>query len=151
MQLVLEELGLAHSVLKQKITTGAKDIVVEYIRPHLYKHLSPAGSLTVSIKDATDTTTIATSDTVTISSFDTANYVHGKVRFAIKAKLLKNTSYYICLNSSGYTYAANAFIGWCNDYDLAIVSKDYTPTSSLTCAFLFELWETKKIDKGRIS
>lgn len=150
MQLILEDLGNGLSSLKQKITVGASDITVEYIRPHLFKHLAPAGSLNISIKDSTDTTTIATSDSVTITDIDAANYFHGKVRFAIKARLLKNTSYYIYLNSSGYTYASNALIGWCLDFDHQLVDRDYTPSDNFMTPFLMELWETKTMQKGRI-
>ena len=149
MQLVLDELGNTAAYLQQKITVGSRDINVRYVRPHLYKHLAPAGSVAIEIRDASQVL-IATSDSVTITDIDAANYFHGEVRFDVSARLLKNTSYYIRLVSSGYSYAANAFIGWCQDFDLRKVGVDYTPAGSLNTPFLLELWELKRVDKGRI-
>jgi hypothetical protein len=149
MQLVLQELGLSSSYLSQKITVGARDINVKHVRPHLYKHLAPAGTVSIQIRDASDVL-IATSDAVTITDISAQNYFHGEVRFDVNAMLLKNTSYYIRLVSSGYTYGANAFIGWCQDFDLRKVGVDYTPAGSLNTPFLLELWELKRVDKGRI-
>lgn len=150
MNLVLEELGRTYSSLKQKITIGDRDIIVKHVRPHIYKHLAPAGSITVEIEDSSNVT-IAESAAVTITDISAVNYFHGEVRFDVSARLLKNTDYYIVINSSGYTYSDAAFVGWCTDYDLQKVERDYTPANSLYTPFLLELWEVKKFEKGKIS
>lgn len=156
MKLLVEELGRTLSIIKQKITVGDRDIVIKAIRPHLYKHLNPTGNLILYIYDAAGSTLLATSETLSMTTihttgFSSANYGHGDVRFYINAVLLKNTSYQVWLGSSGgYTYSASAFYGWCNDWDLAKVNKDYTPASDFQSAFLMEFWEYRRVEKGMV-
>lgn len=150
MQLLVEELGQSYSAIKQKITVGANPIYVYAVTPHIFKWLNPAGSLYVRLEDSSQTT-ITTSSAVTIQSITdaTGNYFHGRVRFYLNAILAANTSYYISLISSGYTFSEAAWVGFVNDYDLQIVDRNYTPLSSIECPFLIGLWGYKEITKGR--
>ena len=53
--LVVHELGLTgafgNTELKQLITVDDRDLDIVHIRPHLYRHLSPTGSLYMQVQD----------------------------------------------------------------------------------------------------
>lgn len=146
MKLIVEELV---TNLQQKITVGATAQIIKHIRPHIYKHLAPAGSLKVQILNSSQTL-IVESSAVTIASITTAsgNYCHGYVKFDINAVLAPETDYYIRLTSTGYTYSNSAFIGWCKDFDLRHYDADYTPSSGILSAFDMELWGLRNEIKG---
>lgn len=152
--LVVHELGLTGSFgnteLKQLITIGARDLLVFAIRPHLYKHLAPAGTIYLQVQD-TNGKKIKDSESVTITDISASNYFHGMVKFEIDVALKKNTQYYVALKSGGgYSYASNAFVGWCNDYDLRRVETDYTTPSTVgvNSPLGMEIWVRKQITKG---
>jgi len=147
MKLNVHELQAAG--LMQRFTVGSNPLDVYAIRPHLYKHLSPAGSLYMEIR-SDGGSLLSTSETLTISSihsngFASANYGHGDIRFYTSARLAANTTYQLWLKSTGYTYANSAFIGWCNDFDLRKIDKDFTGPAS---ALLFDLFTYQYLTKG---
>ena len=151
MNLVIHELGITGSFgntsLRQLITVGTEDLDLYALRPHLYKHLAPAGSLFMRIED-TNQKKIKQSETIAISTISSANYFHGYVRFLIGCTLKKNTQYYVSLHSTGYTYSGSAFIGWCNDFDLRKVTADYSPNNGVNGAMDFEIWRYQRLLKG---
>jgi hypothetical protein len=133
------------SELKQKITT-TETIQLYAVRVHLYKHLAPAGSLYLELKNANDAL-ITTSNVITISSISVANYFHGYVRFLISYPMQSDTSYYFSLKSTGYTYSDSAFIGWCNDFDLKRVESSYSPSSGIMAPLGLEIWGYETISR----
>lgn len=153
--LVVHELGVTgafgNTELAQPITVGSEDLLVYAIRPHLYKHLAPAGSLYIQVQDSNGKK-IKDSETVAISAITavSGNYFHGVVKFEIDVALKKETQYRIALKSTGYTYNVNAFIGWCNDYDLRRVETNFTTPSTVgvNAPLGMEIWTRKKIIKG---
>lgn len=155
MNLNVYELGVdgfsTHTELKAPITVGDADLHLYCVRPHLYKHLAPAGSLYIQIQDV-DGKKIKNSESIAISSITavSGNYYHGYIRFLIDLTLKKNTAYNISLRSSGYTYSTSAFIGWCNAFDLLKNATDYTtpPPTGYTAPYDLELWVRRQINKG---
>lgn len=153
MNLVVFELGVSNpfgtSQVKQLITVGSRDLPLYAIRPHLYKHLAPAGSLYLEVQDANERK-IKVSETLAISAIGSGNYWHGYVRFLIDLSLKANTQYYLALRSTGYTYGASAFVGWCNDFDSTKVPRGYSTPSSVgvNAPLDLELWTRRKITKG---
>lgn len=152
MTLVVHELGLVTSFLdgrvRQEIRVGDNDLEVGAIRPHLYKHLAPAGSVYLRITDENGGK-IADSDSVTITSLSAENYWHGKVRFLISAALRRRTTYFVELKSTGYTYAAGAFVGWCNDYDLRnIHPASYDTARGASAPLAMEVWTYGQVKNG---
>lgn len=148
MKLVVYELD---APITQQIETKDRVILLEAIRPHLYKHNNPAGSLYLEITNEADEL-LFTSETLTIQSIHDeagAPYFHGLVRFYIDASLAPNTKYNIILKSTGYTFSEPAYIGWCNGFDLKLVENDYTPTGAIDDALIMEFWERKKLVKGK--
>jgi len=135
-KLVVHE--LYSGIISQEVTT-TRNTLVEAIRPHLYVHGVVAGSLILKITDANGEL-IATSTSVTISSISASNYFHGYVRFYINAYLRKDVNYIISLYSSGYTFSESGYVGWCNGYDLAKYSSDFTPSNSNFAALDYEIW-----------
>ena len=136
MKLVVHDLkaeGLFQVVRRNRRT------IVEAVRPHIYRHGFPAGSLKVQILKEDDTL-VAESDSVLISSIETENYFHGNVRFLISAYLDKNTNYKIKLTSSGYTYSESAFIGWCVGFDLRRYPETYSIDNLLKKPLDLEIW-----------
>lgn len=147
MILVAHELLTSQS-LSQKITIGEKPLMVEHIRPHLYKALSPSGSLQIQVWDSNQKV-VASSSAVAISSISAANYFHGEVRFDISVNLRANASYYVSLVSTGYTYSSTDFIGWITDYDLRKVSLASGLLGDATHSpLLLELWTRQQISEG---
>ena len=72
----------------------------------------------------------ATSASVAVNTlFDTTllTYFHGdiKINFAEDVHLVKDTTYFITLTSSGYTFGASSFVGWCNGFDLGRYTASY--------------------------
>lgn len=148
MKIIVHE--LIATPLFQKIIVGENDINVSFVRLHLYKALAPAGSVICQIWNS-EQRVIAESDPVTITTISAANYFHGEVRFDVKAALKANQAYYVALTSSGYTYDANTWVGWCNDWDLnkVEVADDNILLTGLTNRpLLIELWEQKQISEG---
>jgi hypothetical protein len=148
--LVAHELTINSGIaaLKQLLTIGDEDVYLGGIRPHILKVGAPAGSLYLEVRTAADVL-IQASETVTIASITaaTGTYFHGYVRFAIPITLLKNTSYYVVMQSTGYTFAESAYIAWCNDFDLRKYSTEYTANAA-TAALDMEMWEYKLITRG---
>lgn len=152
MTLVIHELGLVTSFLdgrvRQEILVHDDDLQIGAIRPHLYKHLAPSGSVYLRITDENGKK-IADSDSVTITSISSENYWHGKVRFLISAALRRRTTYYVELKSSGYSYDPAAFVGWCNDYDLRnIHPASYDTARGASAPLAMEVWTYDQVKKG---
>lgn len=140
MQLVVHEIK-ADGVSQQVVPT--RTMLLSAIRPHIYKHGSPTGSLIVQVC-ATDGTVIAESDPLTISSISTATYFHGYVRFDVKASLRRNASYLIkVMSGDGYSFSESAYCGVCSDFDLNKYTKQYTPTGYNDDPLDLEFWELK--------
>lgn len=140
MKLLIHELS---TTLRQKITIGDQNILCVAVRPYLYKHGSPAGTLTVNVLDSS-LVEIASSDPVTITNISAIAYFHGLVKFDIEVGLTKNTDYWIELEAGGgYSFSESAYVGWNHGFDLGIVDEDYSPSSGLNSPFIAELWERK--------
>lgn len=152
MNLVVHELGITgafgNTTLKQAIRP-TRDVFAYAVVLHLYKHLAPAGSLYVQIQDSNGRK-IKNSDVPAISTISSANYFHGDVRFLIDFSFRNQVNYFIALKSTGYTYASNAFIGWCNGFDLKKYPCDYTVPSTIgvNAPLDFAIWEKDTISKG---
>lgn len=132
------------TVLSQEITTPARAVHIEAIRPHLYKHLAPAGNFKIQILD-TDSNLVAESSTLTAADISASNYFHGYVKFTVKCTLSASTNYFIQLAATSYTFSGSAFIGWCNDYDL----RKYTSSGEGIYSPLdMEIWEYKTKLRG---
>lgn len=94
--------------------------MVGAVRPHLYIHNNPAGSLKVQIT-ADDGTLIAESNTVAISTITSAPEFHGHVTFNIDANLKRGVKYrFYVIGTGGYSFNLSAYCGVCNDYDSRI-------------------------------
>lgn len=137
MNLVVHE--LTASGISQKVIPSERTNVVA-IRPHIYRHLFPAGSLKVQILDSASVV-VAESALVPISSIETANYFHGYIRFDVNAYLQKNTEYTIKLVGDGYTFAESAYVGWCGGFDLGKYPANYVPTCNLDKPLDVEIWK----------
>jgi hypothetical protein len=155
MNLNVFELGLTGSFgntqLKQLITVGVKDLDLYAIRPHLYKHLAPAGSVYMQVQDSNGRK-IKNSETIALSTIASGtgseSYFHGYIRFLIDLRLRRNTQYYLALVSTGYSYSGSAFVGWCNDFDLRKVDPDFSNNAGFNAPLDFELWARKDIRNG---
>lgn len=136
MELVVAELKTES--LYQEITPS-KNTILRAIRPHLYIHNNPSGSLKLQILDQNNEL-IAESETLAISDITSALYFHGYVRFYVNLYMQKDISYRIKLVGSGYSFSENAYVGWCNGFDLNKFSLNYTPINSFEYPLDFETW-----------
>lgn len=151
-KLIVDELGRGTSTyLQQKITIGARPMIIVAIRPKIYKHNNPAGSLKMEIRDASQNL-LAESNTVTIQSLtDVTNaFAHGYFQFDVNVGFAANTDYYVRMVSTGYTFAENAFVGWCRGFELGKYEELFSYGGGLASAFDFEAWENKNLSKGVI-
>ena len=142
MKLIVKELK---DPLDQELQTPDKPMFLYAIRPHLYRHNFPAGSLTVQILD-TNKKLVGESETLNISEIDMDdgsapnNFYHGYVRFLIDTPLQSNTIYWIRLNYTGYSFSESAYIGWCTDWEHRKYDADYTANSGFGGALDMEIW-----------
>lgn len=114
---------------------------VEAIRPHIYKHGSPAGALKVQVQDANGYL-IAESNTVNIVDLSASAYFHGHITFDINVGLRAGETYRIALVPTiGYSFSESAYIGVCNSYDLSGYTQDYVSSSGNFSAPLdIQIW-----------
>jgi len=152
--LIVEELGLdAATELKQSMT-ATKDLLIKNIRPHLYRHNTAAGSVIVDIRDTASGDTIATSNTLAISSLIITGgsglaFVHAYFNFAINANIKDGANFDIVLKSSGYTFAEGSYVGWCKDFDLRKYTAGYSPNKGFRSAFDLEIWTLEETGRER--
>lgn len=137
--------------IKQQIKVNENDLQVGAIRPHIYRHRAPAGTISMQVQDVNGGI-IATSNALTISTLGTLDFFHGQIRFDIEASLNANTVYNIAMRSSGYSFAEAAYVGWCNDYDLQKNERnfelDFSNGGDFDAALLMEVWERVVLPKN---
>lgn len=145
MKLIVQEL---HTERHQDIRIGRNSIRLKAMRPHIYKAGFPAGSLKMQIQDL-DGRVIGESETIAISAITAATYSHGYLRFYIDAHLKADTVYRIALIAAGgYSFAEAAWVGWCNDFDLQKVPREWTPNMGVHAALDLELWDEAEFLRG---
>lgn len=141
MKLVVHELVTS---LEQHLTTD-NIVQVVAVRPHLYRHNFPTGSLKVQIRNMADDL-VAESSTVNIDDIGTEDFFHGYVRFDVKALLNKNTEYkFQLVPGDGYSFDEAAYCAWCNSFDLEKYPKNFIPKSDLHYPMDIEIWQRRKV------
>lgn len=145
--LMIEELDTI--ILEQEFTTS--EFVEDWgaVRPSLYKHNNPAGSLKMQVLDLQDQL-VEESETITIQSITDASdaFFSGHVRFLMNISMLPNTTLKLRLVSIGYAFAEAAYIGWNKDFDLRKLEVTYSPSAGFQSAFLWEPWALQRSEKG---
>lgn len=138
MKLVVNELreeGVA------QIVTPPRHVLVEAIRPHIYRHGFPSGTLKLQILNGGGEV-VAESNDVPINSIGTLSYFHGYIRFDITAYLAKNESYVINLvGDDDYAFDESAFCGWVNGLDLGKYAANEIIATSWNAPLDLEIWE----------
>lgn len=140
MKLVVHELI---TTLSQQVT-ATKNFNLSNIRPHIYKHGSPSGSLQILIEDINNKL-VASSNIIAISSLSTLAYAHKYYKFDVITPIKLGGIYKITLKGISYTFSESAYIGWCLDYDLRKYTATYSPNAGIKSAFDFEGWEEKEL------
>lgn len=140
MKILVNELVLTPIV---QVIRPLKKTNIRSIRLHLYKHNNPNGSLSLTIHNGVEGSLIAESNQVIISSISQSPYFHGMVRFDLKCQLEKGTEYEIRLNSNGYSFNENGYVGWCQDFDFKTYDTEYEKLGGLRAPQDFEIWEIK--------
>lgn len=139
------------TVIDQDFEAPEDNVVLYSIRPHLYRHNFPAGSLKIQLLDE-NKKLIGESNSVLIADLDldTApnDFFHGYVRFLLNVPLKGGQIYFVRLKPSGYTFNELAYIGWCNDYDLQRYDRNYTPSASTQAAMDLEFWGDVRLSRG---
>lgn len=140
MKLIVHELNTS---LYQSMR-APKNVEVGAVRPHLYLHNIPAGSLKMQILTE-DGTLLSESNTVAISSITASPEFHGYVRFDISANLKKDNLYrFLLLATGGYSFSEAAYCGWCNDYDLQKYERETPITFSVQAPLDLEIWSLSR-------
>lgn len=133
--------------LTQELTTDRRYKQVVAVRPHIYRHGSPVGSVYVEIRDESDAV-VATSDTRAMADIGTGAYWHGKARFMISAQLAPSTTYKMVMVASGYSFSESAYLGWANSFDLSSIEATYTPAEGYGAPLAMEVWTRRHAPKG---
>jgi hypothetical protein len=114
----------------QQDFVSKKEQYVEGVHINIYKAMNPAGIFTVSIKDSSGNTLGEKSYTVeqmqALGSTELSDdYYHGFVYFEFDSLVfLSIGTYYITLDSSGYTYSDSENLGWLRDWEHKVVNND---------------------------
>ena len=146
MKVVVEELS---GTLSQTFSTKNR-LQVKSIRPYIYKHRSPAGTLTIEIEQ--NSTTIATSTGVTSADIETntastsINFYHGYYRFDFTDQFhIEKGNFTVKLTSSGYTFGESAYFGWVKPHENISIPIDYDQTGKgdESNPFGIEIWTRK--------
>lgn len=137
MKLIVHELKA--SGLTQ-LFRAEKNYILEAVRPHIYRHNWPSGTLKVQVLDEDDNL-LSESNPVNISEIGQADFFHGYVRFMVRVGLKKDHNYkFKIVGESGYTFDESGYIAVANDYDL----RKYTPSNpnvdGLYAPLDIELW-----------
>lgn len=128
------------SELSQEMTTPREAVQVEAVRPHLYKHNEPVGTIKVQVTDLNDQL-IAESDALTITNISDAAFFHGYVTFYVNVQLRPDTTYrFKVVAGGGYSFTESAYVGVCNAFDLEKYSADYSPSNGANACLDLELW-----------
>lgn len=124
-----------------QVITPTDPIFLYAIRPHLYIHGSPAGTVNVQLQDDNGLV-IAESTPVTITSLKTLTYAHAYYRFFITANLIENITYRIAVVcGGGYSFSESAYVGVCHDWDNTKAALSYTADTSIEKPLDIEIWE----------
>lgn len=132
--------------------TPSKNILLGAIRPHLYFHNVPSGTIQVRITDENGYQISATSSQNISDLIDAVEvevganaYIHSYVRFDIETPLMKDRTYRIYVTcGGGYMFMESAYVGVCKDWDNRKTDVDYSVTYDLNAPLDFELWERVK-------
>lgn len=145
MKLVMKELGLG-PVTEQEITSPDSHSMLSAVRPHLYRHNFPLGSLKIALLDS-NKVFLQHSNSVNIADIDIDDgplgraFFHGYVRFDIDYPLVANTNYWLRLDSTGYSFSESAYIGWVkDDPDHRKYDALYSPNLGMNAPLDVEIW-----------
>lgn len=123
--------------------TPSKNVVVEAVRPHLYKHNFPSGNIVIEIHDSIGCL-IAQSEPVNIADISEADFYHGYIRFYIKAYLQAGTTYRVVIKAQGgYSFSESAYIGICKSFDFDTYPASYYPNSGVNAPLDIQVWTRK--------
>lgn len=133
----LEASGLSQSF------TPSKNTIVEAVRPHIYRHNFPTGTLKIEIYDSEDAL-VAESESIDIADIGSAAFFHGYVRFYIDAYLAADETYtFKLVGEDGYSFSEPAYCGWVNSVDLNKYPMGFSPANHAEYPLDLEIWERK--------
>ena len=136
MKLIVHEIATSVS---QKLRPE-KNTQVEVIRPHIYVHNKPTGTLKVQVATS-DGLLIAESDEVNIQDMTTLPYFHGYIRFDVSAHLKRDVEYTVSVVAGGgYTFSESGYVGVCNDFDSRKYNTSATVTNPQYAPLDLEVW-----------
>lgn len=126
----------------QQITADENMFVVA-IRPHLYIHGSPSGTVKVQVQDENGYV-ITESSAQTITDLKTATYAHKYIEFELNTNFVEGSVYRLAVVcEGGYSFSESAYVGVCLDWDNPKINASYNPNVGASAALDFEIWVRK--------
>lgn len=120
---------------------ASKDMFVIALRPHLYIHGAPTGTVKVQVQDENGRV-VAESSTQTITDLKTLAYAHKYALFYINANLVEDSFYRLAVVcGGGYSFSESAYVAVCLDWDNPKTEATYSPSAGFNGALDFEIWE----------
>ena len=143
-KLVVEEL---YTTLSQDFEASHR-MVLSNVRLWVYKHLSPAGNISLVVKQGGQTLATSTAITSTYLEANTdataINYFHGQIRFDFASPfVIQRGDLTLELTAAGYTFSESAYFGWVKRHENLVFTQDYTPASGAYKPFGVEFWKYK--------
>lgn len=118
-----------------------RNMYVVAIRPHIYIHGSPSGTVKVQIQDENGRIVVDTTPQ-TITGLKTLAYAHKYIEFDINASLVAESLYRIAvICGGGYSFSESAYVGVCADWDNTKTDLEYTSTGAFSAPLDIEIWE----------
>jgi hypothetical protein len=141
-KLVVEELKTS---LKQTFRTNTR-LVLQAVRPHIYKHLSPAGDLTLNIiQDGKTVGTKTVTSAIIESGTDSTptNYYHGIYTLEFDNQVVVNEGEFEIelVGENGYSFSESAYFGWVKPHEDLYIETEYTPAGDDYNPFGVQLWK----------
>jgi len=145
--LTIHELGNEEAEFEQVLTLE-KDILINAIRPYIYKHNSPAGTIRMAIwKNAAEiaygelTSTEMENLDDDLANFD---FAHGHMRFDLNRFVrLRKGEYTIKMSSTGYTFSESAYFGWVKAHEDIRYSINGVSQNAFENPYTVELWRNE--------
>lgn len=118
-----------------------ENLFVVAIRPHLYIHGAPTGTVKVQIQDSNGRL-VKESPSQTITGLKALAYAHKYYRFDLETSLIAGEAYRIAIVcGDGYSFSESAYVGVCQDWDGTKTDLEYTPGGDFEKPLDIEIWQ----------
>ena len=145
--LTIHELGNDEAEFEQTITVE-KNILINAIRPYIYKHRRPLGTFKVSIWKGARELAFGELTSAEMEDQDPRlganDFAHGHMRFDLNRFVnLRKGEYIIKMSSTGYSFSEADYFGWVKAHEDIRYSINGIPQNAFENPYTVELWRNE--------